>query len=128
MLQLNTRIRELRRSPKIKLTMEQFGKRLGVTKTAISRIENGERGVTEQMILAICREFNVNETWLRTGEGDMFIELSKEEYIAGFIGKILKNKEDSFKKRYIEMLSKLDEEGWCALESIANAMGQIKKD
>ena len=64
------RIKEIRKT--LGLTLEKFGEKLGVTKTAISRIEKGERGLTEQMTKSICREFNVNEAWLRTGEGNMF--------------------------------------------------------
>lgn len=72
---MNDRIKEVRK--KLKLTQREFGKRLGVQDTAISKIESGERNLTDQMVLAICREFNVNEEWLRTGAGgneEMFIE------------------------------------------------------
>lgn len=61
------------------LTLEEFGKRLGVTKVAISNIENGNRNLTSQMLVSICREFDVNENWLRDGDGDMFIELPAED-------------------------------------------------
>lgn len=67
---MNDRIKILRESEK--LNMEQFGNRLGVTRSAISRIEKGERNLTEQMILSICREFYVSEEWLRTGNGEMY--------------------------------------------------------
>lgn len=66
------RVRELRKS--LNLTLEKFGKALGVGKTAISRIENNERKLTEQMILSICREFRVDYFWLTEGKGEMFIE------------------------------------------------------
>ena len=56
------------------LTLEKFGEKLGVTKTAISRIEKGERSLTEQMTKSICREFSVDYMWLTTGEGEMFVE------------------------------------------------------
>lgn len=69
---INERVKELRKE--LNLTMEKFGERLGVRKTAISRIESGVNNLTEQMFLAICREFGVNEEWLRDGEGEMFIE------------------------------------------------------
>lgn len=65
----------------IKMTMEEFGSRLGVTRSAISNIEKGNRGVTEQMSRAICREFGVSEIWLRTGQGKIFItETDDEKY------------------------------------------------
>ena len=54
------------------LTMEKFGKRLGVTKTAISLIESGKNNLTDANVMSICREFGINEKWLRTGEGDMY--------------------------------------------------------
>lgn len=63
------RIKELRKS--LGLTLEKFGERLGVSRAALSNIENGNRSVTDQMFKSICREFNVNEEWLRDGTGDM---------------------------------------------------------
>lgn len=65
------RVKEIRTF--LNLNQELFGDRLGVTKTAISRIEKGERGLTDQMAKAISREYNVNYFWLTTGEGDMFV-------------------------------------------------------
>lgn len=64
---MNNRIKEIRKD--LDLSQEDFAGRLGITGSGLSNIENGKRNVTEQMILAICREFNVNEDWLRTGEG-----------------------------------------------------------
>lgn len=55
------------------MTLEKFGQRLGVTKVAISNIEKGHRNVTEQMRKSICREYNVNELWLMSGQGEMFV-------------------------------------------------------
>ena len=66
------RIKAIRKH--FKLTMEKFGNKLGVTKVAISNIEKGNRNLTEQMSKAICREFNVNENWLKNGEGEMFVQ------------------------------------------------------
>jgi len=62
---INERINEIRKTNE--LTMDKFGERIGVTKAAISKIEKGERGVTDQMIKSICREFGYNEEWLRNG-------------------------------------------------------------
>ena len=100
---MNKRIRELRKI--LNLTMEKFGGRLGVGKTAISKIEKGDNSLTDQMFKSICREFNVNEEWLRSGYGDMFnpsppdelenlakkYGLTSRDYI--FIEKLMKNKE-----------------------------------
>ena len=70
MEKINDRVRILRKN--LGLTLEKFGNRLGVGKNAISRIETGKNGVTDQMIKSICREFNVDYIWLTTGEGEMF--------------------------------------------------------
>ena len=123
------RFREIRKD--LKLSQEEFGKRLGVSRSVIVNIECDRLKRPDQkesLYKLVCKEFNVNEEWLRTGNGSMYIELSKEEYIADFISSILKNKEDSFKKRYVAMLSKLDEDGWEALEKVDIAMGSVKKD
>lgn len=67
---MNNRLKELRSF--LDMSLEDFGSTLGVTRATVSRWENGERGISNQAILSICREFNVNEDWLRTGQGEMF--------------------------------------------------------
>lgn len=67
---MNTRIKELRKT--LGLSGEKFGAKLGVKRSAISDIETGRNNLSEQMILSICLAYNVNEDWLRTGNGDMF--------------------------------------------------------
>lgn len=121
---MNERIRQLRKT--LGLTLEDFGDRVGVGKTAISNIENCKRNLTDQMFKSICREWNVNEEWLRTGEGEMFVEMTRDEQIASFIGSIQANVDDSFKKRFISMLSTLDESEWELLEKMALKL--YKKD
>lgn len=74
---LNERVREVRKSTG--LTLEKFAIRLGVTKAAISNIENGNRNVSEQLIKSICREYSVDENWLRTGNGDKIFVLELDE-------------------------------------------------
>lgn len=97
---------------KKQMTMEQFAEKLGVTKTAISRIEKGDRGLTKQMLRAICREFGVNEDWLRTGAGgpdNMFIP--EDMRYLNTVGK-LGNEQNEFKKFCINMLMDLPDKYW----------------
>ena len=61
------------------LTQAEFGERLGVKDVAISKIEKGYNNLTDQMLLSICRAYNVNETWLRTGEGEMLNPIPTDE-------------------------------------------------
>lgn len=83
------RVRELRK--RLDLTLEKFSKPLGVGKTAISNIENESRSLTDQMILSICREYNVNEEWIQNGSGEMFVELSPDEEIASYVSDLLED-------------------------------------
>ena len=73
---LNERIKELRMS--VGLSQKEFGIRIGVSDTAVSKIERGERNPSEQTIKSICREFDVNESWLKEGVGNMFLNTSKD--------------------------------------------------
>lgn len=70
---MNNRIQELRNT--LGLSQDKFGETLGVTRTAVCAWENGRRGVSEQTVISICREFNVNRAWLVEGIGDMFTNL-----------------------------------------------------
>ena len=83
------RIKLIRKS--LGVTLEKFGEPLGVTKAAISRLENNVNSITGQMVLSICREYNVNEVWLRTGEGEMFVKLSPAEEVATYVSDLLED-------------------------------------
>ena len=117
---MRERVRELRKS--LNLTLEKFGSKLGVGKNAISRIETGKSNLTEQMFKSICREFNVNPEWLRNGTCDMFLELDEDGIIAGWVGKVLKDKPKSFRKNVISVMSTWTEEDWDWIERQANAI------
>ena len=123
---MNERIKEIRKYHN--LTLEKFGERLGVGKTAISRLENGVNNVTDQMIKSICREFSINENWLRTGEGKMQTEMDREDQLMLWAGTVLADESDSFKKRLIRVLSSLSEDEWEFLEKKALELAHKEKD
>lgn len=106
------RVREARKS--LDLTLEKFGERLGVGKTAVSNIECGNRSLTDQMCKSICREFNISEDWLRDGTGDMFVDLSRDLQLARFFGEV--QIDEGFKKRFISALSTMTVDEWAFLE------------
>lgn len=81
---MHERLKELRKA--LGLNQEDFGAALGVTNAAICAIEAGRRNVSNQMFMAVCREYNVNEEWLRDGTGTMFNELTKQEKAARLVG------------------------------------------
>ena len=96
------RVKEIRKY--LNLTMEKFGERLGVGKTAISKLENNERNLTDQMAISICREFNVSETWLRTGEGEMFKPKPPEDEVGYYVEELLENEDNPLYRVIIEMM------------------------
>ena len=110
----NERIKEIRKA--LHLTQDEFGERLGVGRSAISNIEAGARGVTGQLRLAVCREFRVSEDWLRTGEGDMFVEVDEDDEITRFMGDILSGQPD-FRRRLVSVLARLSPDEWALLEA-----------
>ena len=118
----NDRVKALRKE--LGLTMEKFGDRIGVKKSAISDIENGRNRVSDQVFKSICREFNVSSDWLRDGTGDMFITLSRNESIAYFVEELMKEERASFKVRLIDVLSKLDEDEWQVLADLAKRLAE----
>lgn len=102
------RVRKIRK--KQGLTLEEFGKRLGVTKVAISNIENGNRNLTEQMLKSICREFNVSDKYLRSGLGNMFISLLEDEEAASLVSDLLEDgKNNPFYEIILEIMHTYNE-------------------
>lgn len=120
------RVKELRKT--LGLTLEKFGQPLGVKKNAISQIEKGRNGLTEQITKGICREFNVNEDWLRNGTGEMFIQLDEDEQISSFFHDLLQEENGSFKRQFVTALSHLDDNGWNLLNQFMDYFTQNKKD
>lgn len=121
---INERIKEIRKS--LDLTLDKFGERIGVKKAAVSRWENGDK-VADRMILSICREFNVNEEWLRNGTGKMYLERDKLQIISEFAADMIKEP-NSFKTRLFEAMAKLDENDWIAIEQIFDKISSKKMD
>lgn len=120
------RVKSVRK--KCELTLEKFGERLGVTKTAISRIEKGDRGLTEQMFKSICREFGVNEVWLRTGEGgddNMFTKMSDDDRFSLNLGK-LSQSDNEFAKNMLNAIAETEPEKLKIIEDFMKACLGIK--
>lgn len=117
MIVLKDRIKKLRRE--MDLTQQEFADKIGISRGNIGAYEVGKNAPSDAVISLICKTFNVNEAWLRDGVGEMFLERTRDEEIATFIGSIQMDDKDSFKKRFISALSKLDENEWKVLEKMA---------
>ncbi len=117
---MKNRIKELR--TELKLTQQGFADRLGIKRGGVSNYEIGRNEPADSVISLICREFNVNEKWLRTGVGDMFLPVNRSLDIARLTKQLLDEESDSFKNRFISMLSNLSEEEWEFLERKAKEL------
>ena len=120
---MGERIKMLRRA--LELTQHEFAEKIGVKRNTVATYEMGRSEPSTAAISLICREFDVNEQWLRTGEGEMFIVLDRDDQIARWAGTVLRDESDTFKKRFVAALSKLEERDWVALEQF---LLNIKKD
>ena len=125
---MNERFKEVRKT--LGLTQSEFGKSLGISNTAISKIEKGENNVSESNIISICREFGVNEEWLRTGvggENNMFIKLSAYDKAYNRFGYVMENASASKKAALtmlLELVYRTSDEEW---DLIMNEIYEIKK-
>ena len=117
---MNERLKKLRKT--LDMTQQAFADRIGMKQNTIAQYEMGRTVPSDAIILSICREFNVNEEWLRTGKGEMFIQLSRNEEIAEFVGQLMSDEDDSFKKRLISGLAALDANGWKVLEDFLDSI------
>lgn len=113
---MKNRIRELRKYT-LKMTQKEFSAKLGLSENFIWQIEKGEREPSDRTISDICREFGISENWLRTGEGNMRIPMSRDEEIADMVGKALSG-DNEFKKSVIRMICTRSESELEALEKM----------
>lgn len=122
---MDERLRKLRRT--LDMTQQEFANRIGIKRNTIANYETGRNEPIDAVVALICKEFNVNETWLRTGEGDMFVPMTRDEEIAKFVGELLKDEDESFKKRLISGLAKMDDRGWDMLEEFLDSIEPKEK-
>lgn len=121
---MNERLKKLRKS--LDLTQQEFADKIGIARGNIAAYEVGKNAPSDAVISLICREFNVNEDWLRNGTGEMFIEHTRDEEITEFIGSIQMTEDDSFKKRLISVLANLTEKQWELLADMAEKLVKEK--
>ena len=104
------------------LTKTAFSKKIGLSQPFVSQLASGDASPSDRTIVDICREFGVSEHWLRTGEGEMFVRLSREEEITKFAMSIVRNPDSEFQRRFISVLSQLTPEQWQLMEQMAHQL------
>lgn len=117
---IGERVKELRKQ--VNLTQQAFADRLNLKRNTVGSYEVNVVEPSDRTISDICREFNVNEMWLRTGEGEMFNQITRSEKITSFLTEITEDEGDDFKRRFVEMLADLEPEDWKLLERMAEKL------
>ena len=115
-IKLKDRFKELRKE--LNVTQQEFADKLKISRNFVAQIEMGSKVPSDRTIDDVCREFNVNEEWLRTGNGDMFVPGIKDKQISAMLADVMKSGEDSFRHRLVSALARLDDEGWDNLEKL----------
>lgn len=119
MSEINTRIAAVIQASG--LTKTAFAERVKVSQQHISRLAK-DGTPSDRTIVDICREFGVSEQWLRTGEGEMFLRLSREEEITKFAMSVIRDPDSEFQRRFISVLARLTPEQWKLMESMAHQL------
>ena len=117
---MHTRIKALRNA--LGLNQTDFGAAVGVKQTTVAGYENGTRTPIDAVVSAICREFNVNEAWLRTGDGPMFKPKSRNEELFEFLNTAVE--EDGIKARLLTVMARLSEDQWELLADMARKLAE----
>lgn len=117
---MNERLKKLRKT--LDLTQQKFADRLGVKRNTVGQWECGINAITDQVVFSICREFDVNEEWLRTGEGEMFEQMTEQQKLLKYTGMLLKDKDSAIVnaiQSFIVTYEQLDDTNKATLEKIA---------
>lgn len=124
MVNIGERIKDIRKSKK--MTQQALADAIGLKRNTIANYEIGNIVPSDRTISDICRVFGVSETWLRTGDGEMLVPVTRDEQIAAFMGDLLSGTPD-FRCRLIAVLARLSEDEWKMLEKIANMLLEEEK-
>lgn len=117
---MNKRIKEIRQNAG--MTQREFADRIGVSRNTIAAYETDARVPIDAIIVSICREFNVNEDWLRTGLGNMYAEVNPDIQLSKALGSLLREEAGSFKKQLILSLLELNQKEWNTLEKLITSV------
>ena len=99
------------------MTKTAFAERLNLTQSYISKITSDVAEPSDRTIIVICDKFNINEAWLRTGQGEMFRHVSRDEEIMEFMGDVMSGTPSDFRRRFISVLARMTPEEWAILEA-----------
>lgn len=122
---MNERIKQVRKACGLK--QAEFADRIGVKPSTVTSYETGLRVPSDTVIFSICREFGVSETWLRTGDGEMFLPMDADEELAQVLAEI-KLSDDKLIKAIIKSYWRLDDAGKAVIRHLVDDLAQAVQD
>ena len=125
-MEIGERIKAVRKH--FKLTQAEFGERIGVKGNTIATYEIGRNAPVDAIFSLLCREYGVNEIWLRTGEGEMFQAMTENEELAAYLGDVMHDEPESFRRRLTLEMKNWTPEVWQMLEDICKRLATEKPD
>lgn len=127
---MGDRLKQLRKA--LNLTQQEFADRIGISCGNIGAYEVGKNALSDAVVSLICKEFSVNEEWLRTGEGDMFLPVEQDTDIEKLARLLAREENSSFKKQFVSMfvseLESLSDEQWEDFERFVKRLAETKQD
>ena len=119
---MKDRIKAVRKAAGLNQT--EFGKRVGVSLSAVQKWESGENVLSDAVVLLVCREYGVSETWLRTGAGEMHGARTREEELTELVAGLMADRPESFRSALLTVLLRFRPDGpeWAALEAVYNSV------
>ena len=123
---MKNRIKELRTS--LGLTQEKFGAKINVKQATIAAYECGARTPIDAVIGSICKEYSVNEEWLRDGTGEMYRESVRDDEIGYFVGRVMGDKNANIQRRFLAALSAMPDEWWEMVDLFAKKLAEENEE
>ena len=105
------------------MTQAEFASKLNLSRNFICLVESGDREPSDRTIADICRVFSISENWLRTGEGEMFVQRTRSQEITDFMADLVQT-DNEFKRRFVSVLARLDEKDWELIEKMAEMLSE----
>lgn len=115
---MKDRLKKIRSESPYGKSQSSFADFLGIPQPNLASYETGRRTPTDAVIQLICQKCNVNEDWLRTGNGEMFQPVTKNDEISRLLGNVSKMDDSNFRRRLVNALARLDDDGWTHLEEL----------
>ena len=122
---MNQRMKMVREA--LGMSQANFAESADIGLGVIKNIDSNRTEPNDHFYNVLCARYNINRTWLETGEGEMFVEVSRAEKIGRFVSDVLEDEPDSFRRRLIDILIELDEDGWQKLKEAADVLSGLKE-